>query len=187
MTPYRLYHSLRLLFIKSKAKRAEYLKKHDILGAIGENCMWGPWLLPVYPKLIKLHNNVFIHKTALLVPHDFLNRFLSIVYPDSDFGYREKIGCIELMDNVYVAANVTIMANVKINNNSIISAGSVVTSDIPANSIATGIPAKSIGNFEMFAALRKMGGKQTPVFRNQHLPISIVQSEWEKFEKKHNS
>ncbi len=187
MTPYRLYHSLRLLLIKSKAKRADYLKKHHILGAIGDNCMWGPWLLPVYPKLIKLHNNVFVHKDAILVPHDFLNRFLEAVYPDSDFGHKEKIGCIELMDNVYIATNVLIMANVRINNNCIISAGSVVSSDIPPNTIASGIPAKPIGSFEMFAALRKMSRKQTPVFRNQHLPIEIVQLEWEKFEKIHKS
>lgn len=184
MTPYRLYHSLRLLLIRKKIKRAEYLKKHNILGAIGDNCMWGPWLLPVYPKLIKLHNNVFVHKTALLVPHDMLNRFLTSVYPDSDFGHEEKIGCIELMDNVYIAAKVTIMANVRINKNSIISAGSVVTSDIPENSIASGIPAKSVGSFEMFAALRKMGRKQSAEFKNQHLPKEMAEAEWERFEKK---
>lgn len=187
MTPYRLYHSIRLLLIKSKAKRADYLKKHDVLGAIGDNCMWGPWLLPVYPKLIKLHNNVFVHKTALLVPHDFLNRFLKTVYSDSDFGHIEKIGCIEIMDNVYLAANVTVMANVRINTNCIISAGSVVTSDLPANSLVSGIPAKPVGNFEMFAALRKMGSKQTVKFRNQHIPKEIIESEWNRFEKKHES
>ena len=187
MTPYRLYHSFRLLLIRTKDKRAQYLKKHNILGAIGDNCLWGPWLLPVYPKLIKIHNNVLVHKTAKLVPHDLLNRFLTQVYPDSDFGYREKIGCIELMDNVYIAANVTIMSNVRINKNCIVTAGSVVTSDIPENSIASGIPAKPIGNFEMFVALRKMGRKQTVIFRNQHLPKEVADQEWEKFEKKHNS
>ncbi len=187
MTPYRLYHSIRLLLIKSKAKRAEYLKKHNILGSIGENCMWGPWLLPVYPKLIKLHNNVFVHKTVKFIPHDFLNRFLATVYTDSDFGYMERLGCIELMDNVYVAANVNVMANVKINKNCIISAGSIVSSDIPENSLASGIPAKPFGNFEMFAALRKMSRKQTVPFKNQHLSREIIDAEWEKFEKKHNS
>lgn len=187
MTPYRLYHSIRLLLIKSKSKRADYLKRHNILGSIGENCMWGPWLLPVYPKLIKLHNNVFVHKTAEFIPHDFLNRFLATVYPDSDFGYKERLGCIELMDNVYIAAYVSIMANVRINRNCIISAGSIVNSDIPENSLASGIPAKPVGNFEMFAALRKMSKKQTVPFKNQYLPQEIVDAEWEKFEKKHNS
>ena len=187
MTSYRLYHSLRLLLIRSAFKKAEYLKKHQILGGIGENCRWGPWLLPVYPELIKLHDNVVVHKKALLVPHDILNRFLKNTYPDSDFGHYEKIGCIELMDNVYIAANVTVMANVRINRNCIISAGSVVASDIPENSIASGIPAKPVGNFEMFAALRKMGKGQTVEFKNQFLPKNLVDTEWEKFEKRHSS
>lgn len=187
MTPYRLYHSLRLLFIRSARNRAEYLKKHHILAGVGDNCRWGPWFLPVYPKLIKLHNNVVVHKKALLVPHDVLNRFLQNIYPESDFGHWEKIGCIELMDNVYIAANVTVMANVKVNRNCIVSAGSVVTSDIPENSIASGIPAKPVGNFEMFAVLRKMGKAQTVTFVNQHLPMEIAELEWEKFEKRHSA
>ena len=106
MTPYRLYHSLRLLLIKSAKDRAEYLKKQHILAGVGDNCRWGPWLLPVYPELIKLHNNVVVHKKALLVPHDILNRFLQNTFPESDFGHYEKIGCIELMDNVYILYDV---------------------------------------------------------------------------------
>lgn len=163
------------------------MKKHNILGEIGDNCRWGPWLLPVYPKLIKLHNNVIVHRKALLVPHDILNRFLSSAYPDADFGHYEKIGCIELMDNVYISANVTVLANVRINKNCIISAGSVVSSDIPENTIASGIPAKPVGRFDMFAALRKMGKNQTVKFKNQHLPDDIIVSEWEKFEKRHQA
>lgn len=180
----RLYHSIRLFLCRTAKKRADYLKKHDILAGIGNNCRWGPWLLPLYPKLIKLHDNVIVHKKALLVPHDILNRFLKDAYPDNDFGHYEKIGCIELMDNVYISANVTVMSNVRINKNTIISAGSVVTSDIPENSIAAGIPAKPVGRFDMFAALRKMSKAQTVAFKNQELPESICVSEWDRFEKR---
>ncbi len=186
MTLYRFYHSIRLLLCRSSVKRAEYLKKHDILGGIGDDCKWGPWLLPIYPKLIKLHNNVRVHKTALLVPHDVLNRFLKEVYPKDDFGHFEKIGCIELMDNVYVAANVTILANVRINKNCIVTAGSVVSSDIPENSLASGVPAKPIGRFDMFVALRKMSRAQTVKFKNQRLPEELAQIEWANFNKKRN-
>jgi acetyltransferase-like isoleucine patch superfamily enzyme len=159
------------------------LRKHNILGAIGDNCRWGPRLLPLYPKLIKLHNNVTIHKTALLIPHDMLNRFLQDVFPEEDFGFREKIGCIEIMDNVYISANVKVLADVKINKNCIISAGSVVTSDIPENSVVSGIPAKPVGRFDMFAALRKMSKNQRVSFKNQRLPNDLVEEEWKKFEK----
>ena len=182
----RLYHSVRLFLCRSASKRAKYLKTHDILGEMGDNCLWGPWLLPLYPKMIRLHNNVHVHKTAKLVTHDMLNRFLAKCQPDADFGYRERLGCIELMDNVYISMNVTIMPNVRINQNCIISAGSVVTSDIPENSLASGVPAKTTGRFDMFMALRKMGSKQTVKFENQVLPDSIAQAEWERFLKRHD-
>lgn len=187
MRPARLYHSIRLLLCRKPKKRAAYLKKHNLLGEIGENCKWGPWLLPLYPKLIRLHDNVHVHKTAKLVPHDMLNNFLRTASPDTDFGSGEKLGCIELMDNVYISMNVTVMPNVRINKNCIISAGSVVTSDIPENSIASGIPAKPTGRFDMFLALRKMGKDQTVKFKNQELPDEIAEAEWEKFLRRHEN
>ena len=163
-----------------------YLKKHDLLGGIGEGCFWGPWLLPVYPKLIVLHDNVHVHRSAHLVPHDMLNRFLASCDPSADFGANEKIGCIELMDNVYLSMNVTVMPNVRINKNCIISAGSIVTSDVPENSIASGSPAKPTGRFDMFMALRKMGKSQTVKFVNQQLPDEIAAEEWKRFLQRHD-
>ena len=181
----RLYHSVRLLLCRTPKKRARYLKENNILGAIGDNCKWGPWLLPLYPKLIKLHNNVHVHKTAKLVPHDLLNGFLSIRDPESDYGHREKLGCIELMDNVYIAMNVTVMPNVRVGKDCIVSSGSVVTSDLPGNCLAAGIPAKPIGRFDMFAALRKMSKGQSVAFKNQELPASLAEEEWRKFYERH--
>jgi acetyltransferase-like isoleucine patch superfamily enzyme len=158
-----------------------YLKKHNLFAGIGDNCSWGPWLLPLYPKLIRLHNNVRVHKTAQLITHDVLNRFLSKVDPTIDYGHYEKLGCIELGNNVYISMNVSIMPNVRINDNCIISAGSVVTSDIPKNSIASGIPAKPIGRFDVFMALRRMGSAQTMKFKNQELPDELAEDEWCRF------
>ncbi len=181
----RLYHSIRLLLCRRPKKRAEYLKKHHILGGIGENCKWGPWLIPLYPELIILHDNVHVHKTARIVTHDMLNRFLKQRDPDGDYGYSEKLGCVELMDNVYISMNVTVMPNVRIGKDCIISAGSVVTSDIPENSLAAGNPAKVTGRFDLFVALRKMGRGQTSNFRNQEIPQELAEAEWEKFYRRH--
>lgn len=181
----RFIHSLRLMLMRSIPKRTKYIKKHEILGSIGENCIWGPWLVPLYPKLIKLHDNVCVHKSATLVPHDYMNAFLRRCKPDYDFGPTERIGCIELMDNVYIAANVTILPDVRIGPNCIVTAGSVVTSDIPENTVASGNPAKVIGRFDMYLALRRLNRNQAVDFRNQELPDQLAEEQWHKFEKKH--
>ena len=185
MKLHRLYHTIRLRLCKSDARRAQYIKKHNLLGAIGDNCLWGPRKLPLYPKLIKLHNNVIVHKNASIIQHDDVNKFLKRAYPEMDFGHYEKIGCVELMDNVFLATKVIVMPDVKINKNCMISAGSVVTSDIPENTIAAGVPAVPVGRFDMFAAFRKMGASQNKPFKNQALSEDRAEEEWKQFELKH--
>ena len=93
----RLIQSIVLLLLRNGRKRAAYLKKHHILGGIGENCYFGPALIPLYPELIKLHNNVVIHGKSLLVTHDVVNVFLKRAVPGGDFGFNERLGCIEVM------------------------------------------------------------------------------------------
>lgn len=182
----RFLQSLHLLLTRNLRKRTQYLKDHQILGEVGENCVWGPWLVPLYPKLIKLHNNVRVHKTAKIVTHDVINGFLMTSRPDLDFGPKERLGCVELMDNVYIAMNVTVMPDVRIGPNAIVTAGSVVTSDIPENSVAAGNPAKVIGRFDYYMALRRMSKNQAVAFTNQELPDSLAEEQWEKFFKKRN-
>lgn len=47
-------------------------------------------------------------------------------------------------DNVYISAGVKILGPVTIGHNCVIGAGAIVLTDIPANSVAVGIPAKVI-------------------------------------------
>lgn len=56
--------------------------------------------------------------------------------------YQSKDVVIE--DNVFIGSNVTILKGVSIGKNSVIATGSVVTSNIPMNVIAGGIPCKVI-------------------------------------------
>ncbi|HAJ72601.1 MAG TPA: acetyltransferase, partial [Methylophilaceae bacterium] len=55
---------------------------------------------------------------------------------------------IVIEENVYIGEKVTILQGVRIGAGSIIGAGSVVTKSIPKNTIAVGVPAKSIKNFK---------------------------------------
>ena len=181
----RLIQTIAMLFLRNGRKRAAWLKRHNVLGSIGENCYWGPVIMPVYPELIKLHNNVIVHGKSLLAPHDMVNVFLKRAVPGEDFGYDERLGCIEIMDNVYIASGSRIMPNVRINKNCIISAGSVVTQDVPENSVVAGNPAKVIGRFDMFVASRLMNKDRSYHFKNQLLPPQIAEAEWDFFMKTH--
>lgn len=49
---------------------------------------------------------------------------------------------ITIGDNVWIASGAKILAGVTIGENAIVAAGAVVTKDIPANSLAKGIPAE---------------------------------------------
>jgi serine O-acetyltransferase len=49
-------------------------------------------------------------------------------------------------DNVYIGTGAKLIGPVNVGDNSVIGANAVVTKDIPANSVAVGIPAKVIRN-----------------------------------------
>ncbi|MDY6407897.1 MAG: sugar O-acetyltransferase [Pseudomonadota bacterium] len=51
---------------------------------------------------------------------------------------------ITIGNNVWIGANCTILGGVKIGNNSVIGAGSLVTKNIPANSLAYGVPCRVV-------------------------------------------
>ena len=51
---------------------------------------------------------------------------------------------IHIRKNAWIGANATIMQGVTIGENVVIAAGAVVTSDVPDNTVAGGIPARVI-------------------------------------------
>lgn len=68
---------------------------------------------------------------------------------------QEVIGCIEIMDNVFIGSNTIILGNVRIGPNVIVAAGSVINRDVPPGTIVGGVPAKVIGDFDAYAEKRK--------------------------------
>lgn len=65
-------------------KRAEYARKKGIYAEIGEGVRL-PVSLPLYPKLVRIHNNVIMHYSVKLVTHDMLNSFLSTTLDSCHF------------------------------------------------------------------------------------------------------
>lgn len=148
MDKYRIYHSIKLLFCPAGIRRAEYIKDNNIFSSFGDNCSVMLWKIPLYPKLIKIGNNVKIASNVTFITHD-----ISYAMLNDRFGnyqpFIERKGCIEIGDNVYIGFGVSIMPNVKIASNTVIGAGSIVTKDV-SGGVYVGIPAHRIMDFDSY-------------------------------------
>lgn len=185
----RLLQTLRLYTILSSAKRTKYLKDNGIFGSIGDNCNIMNRKVPLYAKLIKLGNNVRIASNVTFVTHDVTHTMLN-AHPDfSGKRFSEKVGCIEIQDNVFVGAGTTILYGVRIGTNVIVGAGSLVNKDIPPNTVVGGVPAKIISTFEEYIN-KRIQEKAYPL-QEKELGNELISDEmaawcWQEFYKVHN-
>lgn len=151
MTIKRLWQTIRLWSIRSSKDRVAYLRNNHILGEIGNDVTIMDRKVPLYANLIRIHNNVRIASNVLFVTHDITHIMLNKKLGGE---YTETIGCIEIMDNVFIGSNVTILNDVRIGSNCIVAAGAVVARDVPSNSVVGGVPAKVICSFDEYLAKR---------------------------------
>lgn len=182
-----LWHQLRMFTIPSRMNRVKYLKNKGYFKSIGDRVMINSFRIPLYSNLISIGNNVWIASDVTFITHDVIHYMLNGI--DSKNKYTEKIGPINIEDNVFIGNGARIMYNVNIGHNSIIAAGSIVVKDTEPNSIYAGVPAKKIGNFEDFFEKRK-----NEEYKIQHSPIKnhvsgkVTENEanylWDMFEEK---
>ncbi len=96
---------------------------------------------------ITIGNNVFMGpNVSLLTPLHPLRWQERNPYVKEDGGVSDmEYGApITIGDNCWIAGNVTVVGGVTIGAGCVIGAGSVVTRDIPANTIACGVPCKPL-------------------------------------------
>lgn len=143
-----IWNAIIILYPGDAKKRTEFIKKHHLLGSIGDNCSIQQRKIPLNPELIFLHNNVRIASNVGFGTHDVIHRMLNVKYKSQSF--IERVGCIEIMDNVFVGSRTVILYNTKIGSNVIIGSNSLVNKDIPDNSVYAGIPARYICSFDEY-------------------------------------
>jgi acetyltransferase-like isoleucine patch superfamily enzyme len=174
-------NKLRFALLSNGFKRADYLRKKKLLYGIGDNVFFQPRKLPGDPKLIYLHNNISIASDVVFVCHDVLHQVFNNMVSDSEILFH--MGCIEVMDNVFIGSNCIIMPNVRIGSNVIVAAGSVVTKDIPDGVIVAGIPTKTIGKFEdIYLKRARESSSQKGYSRKE-----IMNNLWDVFVKERNN
>lgn len=177
-----MYQLIRLLFwiIPSAETRSKLAKKVGYFAEMGENVHFQPRKLPADPKYIKFHNNVIVAANVSFVTHDLIHRVMNNLPEDErpDIELESHLGCIEVMDNVFIGAGVRIMPNVRIGPNTVIAAGSVVTKDVPAGAVVGGNPAKVIGSFD--ALKEKRAAESRDIHEKSRL--KRASGEWAKFD-----
>ena len=85
MTRKRLWQTIRLWSMMSSVKRVNYLRKKHIFGEIGENVTIMDRKIPLYAKLIRIHNNVRLASNVTFATHD-ITHFVLNKMPNSRGG-----------------------------------------------------------------------------------------------------
>ena len=133
----RLCQTIRLWTIPGAVKRAQYLKDKNVFASFGEKCSYMDRRVPLYAKLIKVGNNVHFASHVTFLTHDVAHMMINRMHKGQSVA-SEKVGCIEIGNNVFVGSNTTILYDVKIGNNVVIGAGSLINKDVPDNSVMGG-------------------------------------------------
>ena len=144
-------------------KRADFIRKHHLYGSVGKNCMIMKKKLPLYSNLVFLHDNVWVASNVGFVTHDVIHNMLNNRPESGEF--VEKVGCIEVMNNVFIGSGTRILYNTRIGNNVIIGSDSLVNKDIPDNSVYAGVPARYICSFDEYVDKQK---KYSESFRQKY-------------------
>lgn len=146
-----LFSLLSLMLVlhpKGPSKRAQMFGKYHVYGSVGKECKMQGWKVPLYSNLIFIHDNVVVAPSVKFVAHDGVHYLLNRKYQTDEF--VEKVGGIEVMDNVFIAANVTVLYNTRIGSNVIIGANTLVNRDLPGNAVYAGTPARRICSFDEY-------------------------------------
>lgn len=103
------------------------------------------------PTLLTIGKNVRLNRGITIQTHDYA----SMVFVNRDSEFIPSSAPIHIGNNVYFGQQCTVLKGVTIGDNCIIGFGSIVTKDIPANSVATGRPAKVVCTLDEYFEKRR--------------------------------
>lgn len=181
----RLWRTIRMICSRN---RDEYVRKAHIFADFGNQSTISSRIIPLYPELISIGNNVRLAAKVSLIPHDMIHAMLNN-RTGEESQFREYMGCIRIDDNVFVGACTTILADVHIGSNVIIGAGSLVNKDLEGGYVYAGVPAKKICTIEEFIKKRESEVHYPKCLsrKGDSVPDELKDYLWEEFRKKRNN
>ena len=179
----RYLHMLRLYTIRSSMKRAAYMREKGLFHSMGDRVMITSRKIPLYSKLISVGSNVWMASGVEFITHDVTHYMLNGM--KDAHKYIERVGCIEIGDNVFIGADAKILYDVKVGDNVIIAAGALVNKDVPSNSVVGGVPARVISSFDEYLSKRREFTVEHPADNaRQEISPACESEAWEKFRRK---
>lgn len=106
---------------------------------IGDNTVIGRHCMLTAKNMIRLGNNVLMGAYVQVIDHNHGSKAGQIIREQ-----QAEIGEVVIGNDVWIGAGVKVLMNCHIGDGAIIGTNSVVTSDIPPNAIAVGVPARVI-------------------------------------------
>lgn len=144
----RLFFSAVLTTTPWLSVRMKMMKRFHVFGSLGKDCIINCKILPLYSNLVFIHDNVIIGLRCHFVTHDGIHFLLNKKFGRAEF--VEKVGCVEIMNNVFIGSGTRVLYNTRIGNNVIVGADSLVNKDIPDNSVYAGVPVRRICSFDEY-------------------------------------
>ena len=143
----------KVYYTSSSERYIKYLRKHGI--KIGQGCIFRDVKTSridiTRPSLVEIGNNVDMNHNFQIMTHDWASGVFRNVFHN----ILPSSGKVKIGNNIYFGTDVIVLKGVTIGNNCVIAAGSIITKDIPANSVAAGVPAKVIYTLEEYYEKRK--------------------------------
>jgi len=135
-----------------------WIDKQSVIKAGRHLCLLGPtYLKAVHGGSIEIGEQCFFNRNCSITSIGnikigkhctFANNLVMVDHDHNIYSDRKvkpyNVGDIVIGDYVWIGANVTVLKGVTIGDHAVIAAGAVVTSDVEANCIYGGVPARRI-------------------------------------------
>ena len=148
----------KIVMLLNREVPTETLIKRGMKVGKNFNRQQGCFLDPTHCFLITIGDDVTMSIRVTVMAHDASTK--------KTLGYT-KIGQVHIGDHVFIGANTTILPNVSIGDYAVIGAGSIVTHDIPARTVAVGVPAKEICSVDEYVERFQLQMDKTNTFGDE--------------------